>query len=830
MKKIITYTLLLVVHLTLQAQFSSQKEKYWIYRERLKNFMVSSHGAVCKGCDIPARDRKNNTVTAITGADPLKWADSPWFTGYWIGTLAMEYKLLTDAGLSSTSTEVMQTKEDLYGAIQSINRLDWEAEVSWDNSLGCNNCNDNINPCIENLNGFLISDDIPMDFSQVQTIIDGLNEGLVPPPDDYRDKCISSAYTEYLTPGREASYDHLIGLYMGLTLVKKCLPATESWDNTLFIDEYGNTTSFVTEVQIISNRIINYLNSNSWIYMNPCTYLCVLGVGNQRVQSCGNDCTIPASDGGCPGSACFWNIPIGDEPQCCEAGGALALPEAIGFAAVNKFIQENGSYETFSNAIFEILVSNPVYQLAWNQAINDGNRLVMTLVALGNIWKVGTCWEEVLVYLLLFHNCPVHILVPVPCSSTTADISDHLVNAGVNNHWEHLYLLHKLLYGGGTSSIDDSYYECLLDAAPCRGYDGTFSQQSNVEWSHNDRLIGDRDEQLSDACSRVDYMFYFNIFYLNQFQSSFSYLPIPSIHEIALNDIVKSNNYIEYDKKNFEAANTITAYNYTIASDPIEGQGRVTFAAGNKITLGNGFKVTNGAYFRGYIDPTIGAMDCTEPVITDCSGFEKIVSHIPDTITDADSILVHYTPPSDTSSIVTMPCPVDTLHFNGKQVDSNAVSFAWDFGNGQTSVLENPFVFYSSPGTFIITLITTDIYGVKDTISGAINVPDCNDTSLTQKINNTQNSSENSSILYSYLKIFPNPNNGNMNVEYEIQDSKTGEIQIYDALGRNIFSHELYGGKNSFVIDDENFIEGIYFYRAITGNKQIASDKIVVIK
>lgn len=193
MKKFITYILLSIVAISSFAQYSFQKEKdkYWIYRERLKNFMVRYNGTVCKGCDILAEGREKTSRDQYgneTGPAKLDWADTPWFIGYWVGTLAMEYKLLKSACDQGNSEEACaqldKTREDIYGAIQSINRLDWEAEESW----GCSSCSDG--PCSANINGFLIRDDIPSDFSQVPSIIDQLNEGLVPPPDDYRDKCI----------------------------------------------------------------------------------------------------------------------------------------------------------------------------------------------------------------------------------------------------------------------------------------------------------------------------------------------------------------------------------------------------------------------------------------------------------------------------------------------------------------------------------------------------------------------------------------------------------------------------------------------------------------
>lgn len=78
--------------------------------------------------------------------------------------------------------------------------------------------------------------------------------------------------------------------------------------------------------------------------------------------------------------------------------------------------------------------------------------------------------------------------------------------------------------------------------------------------------------------------------------------------------------------------------------------------------------------------------------------------------------------------------------------------------------------------------------------------------------------------------IHPNPNNGNMNVEYEIPETETGTFEVYNMLGEKLFSYSLYSGKNTFSISRSDLREGIYFYRAIAGNKQIAADKIVIIK
>lgn len=820
MRKLITL-LFILISLSSLGQYSFDKEKYWIYRERLKNFMVRSHGTACAGCDNPALNRQKNDV--------LYWGDSPWMIGYWMGTLAMEYRLLRNAGFPSSSPEVMQTKEDLYGVIQSINRLDGKAEISF-------NCATEFLP--ENINGFLISDDVPANFAEDQSIIDGLNDGLVPPPDDYTIKCINSGFTEYKNPGREASQDHLIGLFIGLALVKKCIgdiDVNENWNYTPFLDEYGNTTTkFVQEVQIISQRIINYLNSNGWIYRNKCTEKCVIGIYNEK-----NPDACVSLD---PSEACTFFVAPGFT-YCCEEGGAIAIPQAIGFAAANQFIQG-----TTNDPILADLTSKWTHNDSWNMAINDGNRLVMTLVALGNIWKTGTYIQLVpqTVHLCLpfdvswCHCCwkdetyTINVPQIITYSSTTGQITDHLVNASKgNNHWEHLYLLHKFLYGDGnnSSSISDIYYQCLLDAAPCRGWDGS---GVNVEWGWTDRLGGDRCGSATSPCdgnadARIDYMFYFNLF--NSVQSQGSYSPIP-INNLALNDIIKSN-YTEYDKKNFHAAHNITAQDYEITELSTKGKGRVNFAAGNKIILGNGFKVTNGGYFHGYIDPAISAMNCFDPPSqTDC-GFAGKTSSDPDTVADLDSIIVIITVQDSFTNV--LPCPVDTFFPHAKDFDSTATSFYWDFGNGQISNLESPAILYSSSGSYTLTLVTVSP-SKTDSFSMLLYVPDCDSmlrTNNQQKkhfanIDESKSNKTFPQLADPVFTIIPNPsNNGIFNITGNtIADSHRDlKINVTNILGEIIFSQKS-EFKFPLSIDISKQSKGFYFVQ-ISNGKELSVQKII---
>ena len=104
--------------------------------------------------------------------------------------------------------------------------------------------------------------------------------------------------------------------------------------------------------------------------------------------------------------------------------------------------------------------------------------------------------------------------------------------------------------------------------------------------------------------------------------------------------------------------------------------------------------------------------------------------------------------------------------------------------------------------------------------------------------NNNDDSLNNNQIMpllndkqsFEAVKLYPNPNNGNMNVNYELPENETGTFEIYDLMGKKLYSYPLLGGKNLFSINEETLGQGIYLYKALAGNKLIATDKIVVIK
>lgn len=80
------------------------------------------------------------------------------------------------------------------------------------------------------------------------------------------------------------------------------------------------------------------------------------------------------------------------------------------------------------------------------------------------------------------------------------------------------------------------------------------------------------------------------------------------------------------------------------------------------------------------------------------------------------------------------------------------------------------------------------------------------------------------------LTVLPNPNDGNMQVVYEIAENEKGILEIYDIFGKSLITFELPGSNNTFQINASTLKDGIYFYSVTAGNELVVSGKIVVIK
>ncbi len=210
-------------------------EKYWHYRYRLVNYFMSVGGG--QGQSLPAGIRN------MWNGGRLHFGDTPLYLGWYIGTLATEYKLLSDNG-----QPLNQTILELHYALAAVERLDFNSDI-WYGYSG-------------SVNGHLIRDDVPANFITLHPELNmgnidntpGINFG----SGEVRGATeIASDWVNSSSP--TISNDQIIHLLMGFALVKKFVPNSL---NFIDLDGITNiTTNPLNKVIFLADKIISWEKS-----------------------------------------------------------------------------------------------------------------------------------------------------------------------------------------------------------------------------------------------------------------------------------------------------------------------------------------------------------------------------------------------------------------------------------------------------------------------------------------------------------------------------------------------------------------------------------------
>lgn len=78
--------------------------------------------------------------------------------------------------------------------------------------------------------------------------------------------------------------------------------------------------------------------------------------------------------------------------------------------------------------------------------------------------------------------------------------------------------------------------------------------------------------------------------------------------------------------------------------------------------------------------------------------------------------------------------------------------------------------------------------------------------------------------------LYPNPNNGSMQLEYDIKNCDNCKLIIYDLLGKSIANYSLTEQTGILNINEKQLNEGVYFYSINQNDKVIYQNKFVIIK
>ncbi len=136
---------------------------------------------------------------------------------------------------------------------------------------------------------------------------------------------------------------------------------------------------------------------------------------------------------------------------------------------------------------------------------------------------------------------------------------------------------------------------------------------------------------------------------------------------------------------------------------------------------------------------------------------------------------------------------------------TNATTYHWQFGDGNSSTFPNSSNTYAEDGTYQVRLIASNDCG--------------SDTTYNQVIINTQSITENNSS--NAFEVYPNPSNGIFNIAFIAEKSEKIGINITNNLGQIIYSTTItsHTGINTNTLDLSSFSKGLYFLSTSNSSK-----------
>ena len=138
-------------------------------------------------------------------------------------------------------------------------------------------------------------------------------------------------------------------------------------------------------------------------------------------------------------------------------------------------------------------------------------------------------------------------------------------------------------------------------------------------------------------------------------------------------------------------------------------------------------------------------------------------------------------------------------------------SFMWDFGDGNTSTEENPVHTYDLTGTYEITLTVTNI---------------CGFTEITQTVNITSTSTEESVTGSQLWTLTPNPSAGELNVLFLQDLTETATLRIVDAAGKLLDTRIIAPGTQREPISLQD--NGAYLFLLRVADRQYVQKHLVI--
>jgi hypothetical protein len=81
-----------------------------------------------------------------------------------------------------------------------------------------------------------------------------------------------------------------------------------------------------------------------------------------------------------------------------------------------------------------------------------------------------------------------------------------------------------------------------------------------------------------------------------------------------------------------------------------------------------------------------------------------------------------------------------------------------------------------------------------------------------------------------FVSIYPNPNNGEMTLLYELPNSNNAQLLVHNTLGKLIKQYELNNKAQQLNINEPSLENGLYYYTIMVDDEIVKTDKFIIIK
>ena len=140
---------------------------------------------------------------------------------------------------------------------------------------------------------------------------------------------------------------------------------------------------------------------------------------------------------------------------------------------------------------------------------------------------------------------------------------------------------------------------------------------------------------------------------------------------------------------------------------------------------------------------------------------------------------------------------------------SNSTNYYWDFGDGNSSVIQNPVHVYSPfSSTYSVCLVVFDL-PCFDSTSATITILGIDDY-----------------YLSSLIDIYPNPFSESAVIHIDDAQLIPSELKIYDLLGKEVKSYRIQNAEEK--IYRNNLSSGLYYYRLLQKEQIVGIGKLMI--